>query len=149
VPGNLCNSYRIKPRGRQLIRGWRKGGGGWCNHKATDTHRYPPTYIHIFLHGFDNRIRIRFIVRVPWPYQLHSARQRLAFSPLLPLFFIYLFFFSVFWYENHKITLSWGCCRWYWPKAESRKPNPNLNLSPTLVMLIFNLRLQPNRKLIV
>jgi len=93
VPGNLCNSYRIKPRGRQLIRGWRKGGGGWCNHKATDTHRYPPTYIHIFLHGFDNRIRIRFIVRVPWPYQLHSARQRLAFSPLLPLFFIYLFFF--------------------------------------------------------
>jgi len=49
VPGNLCNSYRIKPRGRQLIRGWRKGGGGWCNHKATDTHKYPPTYIYFYM----------------------------------------------------------------------------------------------------
>jgi len=147
VPGNLCNSYRIKPRGRQLIRGWRKGGGGWCNHKATDTHRYPPTYIYFYMaltiesESASSFASLGHINCTPPDNVWHSL--------LFYLYFLFICFFSVFWYENHKITLSWGCCRWYWPKAESRKPNPNLNLSPTLVMLIFNLRLQPNRKLIV
>lgn len=158
MPGNLCNSYRIKPRERQLIRGMEKGAvegavqpqGNWHTQIATSIY----THTHI-LHGFDNRIRIRirirFIVRVPWPYQLQCGRQRLAFSPLLPLVFISLNFF-VFGTKTTKL---------HWvgaaaaggigpkPKAKSPQPNRNLNLSPALVMLIFNLRLQPNRKLIV
>lgn len=109
MPGNLCNSYRIKSRRKGEDSSSAEKGtqpqGNWHTHRY---YRYIKKYIYTSIYAFymantafDNRMRIRFIVRLCWPYQLHSAPiQRLAFPPhplRLPVFFnfIFLFFFLV------------------------------------------------------
>lgn len=153
MPGNLCNSYRrgkSKSRGRQLIRGPSGGGEGRGRtaRQLANTQIRTNTVSCAYMAntGFDNRTRIRFSVRVPWPYQLHSTRPTtFGISPTSLLLFLFLVQKPQNYIGPGSCRRSWWCC--CCPKAKS--PQPNLNLSPGLVMLIFNLRLQPNRKLIV
>jgi len=123
VPGNLCNSYRIKPRGRQLIRGWRKGGGGWCNHKATDTHTDTHQHTYIFTWLWQSN-----------PNPLHRSRPLAISIALRPTTFgilssfTFIFYLSVFFlfFGTKTTKLHWvgAAAGGIGPKPKAESPIP-------------------------
>lgn len=154
MPGNLCNSYR---RGKSKSRGKtahqrtiRRGRRPRQNRKATGKHTDTHQHSQLRLHG-------QYWLWQSNPNPLQRSRPLAISIALHPTDYVWHFPhqsppFSFFLVQKPQNYIGPGSCRRSWwccccPKAKS--PQPNLNLSPGLVMLIFNLRLQPNRKLIV